>query len=80
MSTRPVGRPKLEGPRPKALAVGLYPEEIETIRAFAKDGGYPSLSSAARHMIVEWIQFRKSEQQPYTSDVSRPFGYKSTTD
>lgn len=50
---------KLTEQRVQMGAVTLYPNHWATIKAFAKDMGYPSTSSALRRVIDEWLSMRR---------------------
>jgi len=38
--------------------VTMYPQQWATVRAYAKDGGYGSVSAALRRIVDEWLTFR----------------------
>ena len=45
----------------ETVAVVLGELELATVRAFAKDMGYPSTSSALRRIINEWVIFKGAQ-------------------
>lgn len=68
MTTKPLGRPKTEEPNVKTVGVALRPDEIAIIRTYAKDKGYPSLSSAFRRIVNEWVLLTGRQSQPQLQD------------
>lgn len=46
----------------KTVAFYVGDDHEATIRAFAKDGGYPSLSAALRRMVDEWLEMRQFQE------------------
>lgn len=47
----------------ETVAFSLDGESLAIVRQFAKDGGYPSTSSALRQIVREWALF-KGAQRP----------------
>jgi Arc/MetJ-type ribon-helix-helix transcriptional regulator len=43
----------------ETAAFSLTNEHVATVRAYAKDGGYPSVSAALRRIIDEWMEMRQ---------------------
>jgi Arc/MetJ-type ribon-helix-helix transcriptional regulator len=43
----------------KTVAFSLGGEHVATVRAYAKDGGYPSVSAALRRIIDEWVETKQ---------------------
>ena len=50
----------------EARSITIYPTQWATVEAFAKDRGYPSVSSALRRIIDEWLDMKKQVREtPY---------------
>ncbi len=43
----------------ETVAFSLGGEHVATVRAYAKDNGYPSVSAALRRIIDEWMETRQ---------------------
>jgi len=43
----------------ETAAFSLTGEHVATVRAYAKDGGYPSVSAGLRRIIDEWAEAKQ---------------------
>jgi len=41
--------------------ISLYPQHWAVIASYAKDMGYPSLASALRRILDEWVELKTAE-------------------